>query len=78
MEGVLCCCSKLRAQVAELQAQLRVSKELIGLLETGNWEDEGDVSRSLHGGGDDALGHVKELPARDVGEPVHELAPHPE
>ena len=69
------CCAKLRAQVAELQAKLRVSTQLLGLLETGDFK-EGDVSRSLHCGGDDGLGHLKQLAACDVGELVDEVASH--
>lgn len=74
MEGD--CCAKLRAQVAELQAKLRISTQLLGLLETGDFEKEGDVSRSLHCGGNDGLGHLKELAACDIGELVDKVAAH--
>lgn len=74
-----CCCAentRLKAQVEELSAQLKLSKRLLGLLETGDPDAEGEVSRLLDGGDHDALGHVEDLATCDLGEGVDKLTAH--
>lgn len=79
MQRCACCEEnvRLKREVAELGEQLRLSKRLLGLLETGDPDGVGDVAGLLDCRGDDALGHVKDLAACDVGEGVEKVASHP-
>lgn len=78
MQRCECCDENLRLkrEVVELSEQLRLSKRLIGLLETGDLDGVGEVSGLLDCRDDNAFGHMKELAACDVGEGVEKVAPH--